>query len=99
MGILDHEPIAGHLSLPEEDLQGASDNLAAFRADNSEGFAQYGISEGMYIIIDLDKPHRPGQLSCFYLVADLDQPRYKIAHKAPEGYCHLGRVLHVTSEV
>lgn len=83
---------AESIRIPTFITKGSSRNLIALIADDSEKFRQYGIVEGMILIIDLDAPFRVGELSCYRKIDSdgSDEKRYIMSATAPHGYDYIG---------
>lgn len=92
--------IGSEVAIPEQLLQGCSDSVVAFVADDGNHFTDYGnhftdygIFEGMILFFDMKKSFEKGRLSCYVNEQDNDQPKYKVSDKDMDGYRHYGRLV------
>lgn len=91
---LDEADIAEYVSFPDSLSRGCSKNTAIFIADGGNHFTQYGIFEGMYLFIDLDKTFMNGRVSCFMRRQENEGlPKYRLSDKPIRGYSLLGRLV------
>ena len=82
-----------YISIPEYFFKGMSENIIVFPADGGNHFTHWGIYEGTYLFIDLEKGYQEGKLSCFKNILNNDEPRFKLSEEPLEGYEHFGRVV------
>ena len=96
--MIKEKDIGSEVVIPEQFLQGCSDSVVAFVADDGNHFADYGIFEGMILIFDTTKPFEKGRLSCYVNEQDNDQPKYKVSDKDMDGYRHYGKLVMMMRE-
>lgn len=83
------EIIQSYLHLPRELFPGCSSKLFMAIADGGNHFLDYGITEGMNLIFDQEKPHEEGQISCF-----IDSNNaLRLLTTQESGYTHLGGLV------
>ena len=93
MGSLDSCDVSHYIRIPEFFYEGCSERIVVFPADGGNHFTHWGIYEGTYLFVDLEKDYQEGQLSCFKNNRKNDEPKYKLSEVPMEGYEHLGRVV------
>lgn len=82
-----------YIELPKCFMEGCSDKIVVFCADDGNHFISYGIYEGMFLFFDLEKDFKEGWLSCYVNKSDDGLPKYKLSDKDIEGYEHFGRLV------
>ena len=87
------DEVEAYISMPDYLMQGCSNDIIIFRADDGNHFTHYGIYEGMFLFFDVSKDFKDGRLSCYLNDTSDGRPKFRVSDKPLDGYCHLGRLV------